>query len=87
MRINISEVIGRSESSLGEEIFKQCHFMLRAKALTGEDFSDISFSTAERREILTAIIKQPVYDRFSRLRAFPLGCFGRHLLPLPALGH
>jgi hypothetical protein len=59
---DVSEMIGRSESSLGEEIFKQRDFMLRVKALAGEDFSDITFLAAERRVILTAIIKQPVYD-------------------------
>jgi hypothetical protein len=59
---DVSEVIGRSESSLGEEMFEQRDFMLRVKALAGKDFSDITFLAAERRQILTAIIKQPVYD-------------------------
>jgi hypothetical protein len=43
-------------------MFQQRDFMLRVDALAGEDFSDITFTAAERREILTAIIKQPVYD-------------------------
>jgi hypothetical protein len=59
---DVSEVIHRSESSLGEEMFQQRDFMLRVDALAGEDFSDITFTAAERRKILTAIIKQPVYD-------------------------
>ena len=59
---DIKKVIRRSESSLGEEMFQQRDFMLRVNALAGEDFSDITFTAAERREILTAIITQPVYD-------------------------
>jgi hypothetical protein len=59
---DVGEVLRRPESSLEEELFKQRDFVLRVSALAGEDFSDITFTPAERRQILDAIIKQPVYD-------------------------
>jgi hypothetical protein len=59
---DVREVIERSESSLAEELFGMRDLMHRLAALATEDFTEITFTEVERRQILTAIIEQPVYD-------------------------
>ena len=57
---DVGEVLQRPESSLEEELFKMRDFMLRVSAVAGQ--ADVTFTAAERRQILEEIIKQPVYD-------------------------
>jgi len=58
---DVAEVLRRPES-LEEELFEMRDFMLRVSALADNDFTNITFTSTERRQILSAIIKQPTYD-------------------------
>ena len=59
---DVGEVLRRSESSLEKEFSRMRDFMKRVNALGGRDTSDITFMAAERRQILSAIAKQPTYN-------------------------
>jgi hypothetical protein len=59
---DVGEVLRRSESSLEKEFSRMRDFMKRVNSLGGQDTSDITFMAAERRQILTAIVKQPTYN-------------------------
>jgi hypothetical protein len=59
---DVAEVLRRSESSLEEELFQMRDFVKRVSALAGDELEGISFTAAERRQILSEIIQQSSYD-------------------------
>jgi hypothetical protein len=55
---DVAEVLRRSEASVQEELSQVRALMERVSALAGNDLDDISFTSVERRQVLSEIIQQ-----------------------------
>jgi hypothetical protein len=58
---DVAEVLARSEANLEEELSQMRELLTRVSALS-TDGDGITFTVLERRQILSAIIEQPLYD-------------------------
>jgi hypothetical protein len=54
----VAEVLRQSEDSFREELFPVQTLMEKVRGLASDDFSDITFTAAERRQVLSEIIQR-----------------------------